>query len=303
MTCALSPVLCDVGLLTRIQLRDADVWVAVIASHVYWGVWGLLQVMLAAALALMPISFRCFRYRPRYAGMMMKCRWTSSCIPTNTRHNIFFSPCYASTGTLMSALARPSACCQRGCTHFSSLRDVWLLPALPRAAFSTRAWMRSRLAVTSGFRIFSTCALEVVLRSPCHAMQCNAIQCNAMQCYQCNAMLSMQCNAMLSMQCNAINAMQCNAMQCYQCNAMQCNAMQCNAMQCNAMQCNAMQCNAINAINAMQCNATQCNAMQCNAMQCNAMQCNAMQCNAKLSMQWNAMQCYQCNAMQSNTIN
>jgi hypothetical protein len=91
MTCALSPVLCDVGLLTRIQLRDADVWVAVIASHVYWGVWGLLQVMLAAALALMPISFRCFRYRPRYAGMMMKCRWTSSCIPTNTPQYFFLT--------------------------------------------------------------------------------------------------------------------------------------------------------------------------------------------------------------------
>ena len=64
MTCDLSRVLCDVGLLTRIQLRDADVWVAVIASHVYWGVWGLLQVMLAAALALMPFHSAAFAAGP-----------------------------------------------------------------------------------------------------------------------------------------------------------------------------------------------------------------------------------------------
>lgn len=31
--------------LTCCQLRDSDVWVGVIASHVYWGVWGLLQVV------------------------------------------------------------------------------------------------------------------------------------------------------------------------------------------------------------------------------------------------------------------
>lgn len=33
---------------TRPQLSDSDVWVGVISSHVYWGVWGLLQVCFSA---------------------------------------------------------------------------------------------------------------------------------------------------------------------------------------------------------------------------------------------------------------
>lgn len=35
----------EASCLTCCQLRDSDVWVGVIASHVYWGVWGLLQVV------------------------------------------------------------------------------------------------------------------------------------------------------------------------------------------------------------------------------------------------------------------
>ena len=48
---------CDVrcNILTRIQLGDADLWVGVIASHVYWGVWGLLQVLAVAMVT--PIFF------------------------------------------------------------------------------------------------------------------------------------------------------------------------------------------------------------------------------------------------------
>ena len=41
---------CDVRCLTCLQLRDADVWVGVVASHVYWGVWGLLQVSATAVI-------------------------------------------------------------------------------------------------------------------------------------------------------------------------------------------------------------------------------------------------------------
>lgn len=42
------------------ELRDSDVWVGVIASHVYWGVWGLLQVQICLHDDNPPMDFQLY---------------------------------------------------------------------------------------------------------------------------------------------------------------------------------------------------------------------------------------------------